>query len=185
MFQIILYLLIGLSFTVLDKRIISRQRSLVKWITSFCFYTCFINIVSVGILMLYLKKPNVLMPDMYHSLFALKYVLFACVIGCFVLLLKAIIIQRMTFEPSKPKRRFLSGLLNSVILLFALIGLAAVFFADWFIDFFGNITPEQFLFNLNSPIKGTSSDMTDAMLKGPILKSLFYLMPLLLIIVFN
>lgn len=185
MFQIILYLLIGLSFTVLDKRIISRQRSLIKWITSFCFYTCFINIVSVGMLMLYLKKPNVLMPDMYHSLFALKYVLFACVIGCFVLLLKAIIIQRMTFEPAKPKRRFLSGLLNGVILLFALIGLAAVFFADWFIDFFGNITPEQFLFNLNSPIKGTSSDMTDAMLKGPILKSLFYLMPLLLIIVFN
>ncbi|MHD0396627.1 LTA synthase family protein [Staphylococcus simulans] len=185
MIQIILYLFIGLCFTVLDAFVISRQHARFKWVTSFVFYTFFINIFSIGFLMLYLKKPNVLKPEIYHTSFALKYVLFALVIGCLILLLQAVINQRMTFELIKPKHRVLSGLLNILMLLFVLIGLAALFFADWFIDFFGNITPEQFLFNLNSPIKGTSSDMTNAMLNGPILKSLFYLTPMLLIIALN
>lgn len=41
--------------------------------------------------------------------------------------------------------------------------------SNWFIDFFGELTPEQFLFNLNSPLKGTSSDMMNLMLHTPLL----------------
>lgn len=128
MIQTILYLLIGLCFTVLNELVIARQHSRFKWITSFCFYTLFINIFSIGFLMLYFKKPNVLKPELYHSLFSLKYVLFAFAIGCFILLLQAVINQRMTFEPTTPKHRFLNWLINIFMLLFVLIGLAVLFF---------------------------------------------------------
>ncbi|MCW6680780.1 LTA synthase family protein [Aerococcaceae bacterium NML130460] len=33
-----------------------------------------------------------------------------------------------------------------------------VIFTVWFIEYFGKLTPEQFLFNLSSPIKGTAED---------------------------
>ena len=45
-------------------------------------------------------------------------------------------------------------------ILFVSVLLSAFFmiFTVWFIEYFGQLTPEQFLFNLSSPIKGTSTD---------------------------
>lgn len=59
------------------------------------------------------------------------------------------------------------------------------FFSKWFIDYFGNITPEQFLFNLNSPIKGTSSDMYAEIMMTPVFSIVASIVIFLIIISFN
>lgn len=41
------------------------------------------------------------------------------------------------------------------------------FFASWFRDYFGNLSPEQFLFNLQSPITGTADGMTMQIVFNP------------------
>lgn len=185
MIQYAIYLAAGLIFTALDCIFIRHKASIFKWITSFFFYTIFINFSTIGILILYLHKPNSLASKLYQTSFALKYVVLACIVGIILLVIQAILSRRLQFEYQAPKRAWTDSITNFIILLFTVIGLLAIFFADWFIDFFGNITPEQFLFNLNSPIKGTSDDMTGAMIKGPILKAVFYSLPILFLIAFN
>lgn len=185
MIQLVIYLAIGILFTVLDCLFIRRKVSIFKWIASFFFYFIFINASVIGILILFLHKPNTLLPKMYNTSFALKYIILACILGTILMLIQAVLNRRLQFEHQAPKRAWSDAVINVVIVLFTVIGLLAVFFADWFIDFFGNITPEQFLFNLNSPIKGTSDDMTKAMLNGPILKAIFYSLPLLFLVAFN
>lgn len=49
------------------------------------------------------------------------------------------------------------------------IGVVFIFFSSWFVEFFGDITPEQFLFNLKAPLKGTGSSMVSEILKSPVL----------------
>lgn len=70
---------------------------------------------------------------------------------------------RLKWE-EKPKR---SARL-SVWLLFSLTaGLFLVSFTNWFIEYFGQLTAEQFLINLQSPIKGTAAQAGRSMLLGP------------------
>lgn len=63
----------------------------------------------------------------------------------------------------------LSGTWKSIILVLFTLGTFTWLWSDWFISFFGELTPEQFLFNLNSPIKGTSSSVTNQMFHTPLL----------------
>ena len=77
MIQLVIYLAIGILYTVLDCLLIRRKVSIFKWIASFFFYTIFINASVIGILILYLHKPNTLLPKMYQTSFALKYIIFS------------------------------------------------------------------------------------------------------------
>lgn len=67
------------------------------------------------------------------------------------------------------QRRVLTALLKIIVLMLFVCGVFLWSWASWFVDFFGELTPEQFLFNLNSPLKGTSSDMVKFMSHTPIL----------------
>ena len=49
------------------------------------------------------------------------------------------------------------------------LSLFMVSFANWFIEFFGKLTPEQFLFNLQSPVKGTAGEVVQSIYTGPVL----------------
>ncbi|MGL4662625.1 MAG: LTA synthase family protein [Culicoidibacterales bacterium] len=65
--------------------------------------------------------------------------------------------------------RVLVGILKVVASALFCLGLFFWLWSNWFVQFFGELTPEQFLFNLNSPIKGTSSDVTNNMSHTPLL----------------
>ena len=70
-------------------------------------------------------------------------------------------------------------------MLFFTIGVFIKFFSDWFISFYGEITPEQFLFNLKSPLKGTSSDMVKEIINTPIFSSLMCIVIFFIFVSFN
>lgn len=58
--------------------------------------------------------------------------------------------------------------------VFLLISLASFifFFAIWFRSYFGNLSPEQFLFNLQSPITGTADGMSMQIIFNPVFNTL-------------
>lgn len=73
-------------------------------------------------------------------------------------------------KEKKTSKGFIAiGVLST--LLFGL-GCFVYFGTNWFIDFFGKLTPEQFLFNFNSPLKGTSSDMVKKIINIPVLETI-------------
>lgn len=55
----------------------------------------------------------------------------------------------------------------------------------WFVSFVGEITPEQFLFNLKSPLKGTASGMVQEIMQGPVFQIMSVLIISNIILNFN
>lgn len=91
-----------------------------------------------------------------------------CILG--ISMLRKYMIPRDYEQIRYPIWRHIGSAILKMMLI-ALFFLGTFFWigSDWFVDFFGELTPEQFLFNLNSPLKGTSSDMTKFMLHTPTL----------------
>ncbi|MDO5100083.1 MAG: LTA synthase family protein [Eubacteriales bacterium] len=81
-----------------------------------------------------------------------------------VLIVIQLLAARWLKWEEKPKRPVWLG----VWLLFGLTaGLFLVSFTNWFIEYFGQLTAEQFLINLQSPVKGTTKQLWQAFLAGP------------------
>lgn len=166
--QIISYLIPGVIIALANYLIFERKKSMVSTVKDFIICTVFLNIVSLSILKFVLNKHNVLKGNMYKTLFSIKYIIFALICGLIYLTVKGIINSRVTFTKTEVKGNWKTILIKIVSVIFVAIGVFFVSFSKWFIDYFGNITPEQFLFNLNSPIKGTSSDMYAEIMMTPV-----------------
>lgn len=166
--QIISYLIPGVIIALANYLIFERKKSMVSTVKDFIICTVFLNIVSLSILKFVLNKHNVLKGNMYKTSFSIKYIIFALICGLIYLTVKGIINSRVTFTKTEVKGNWKTILIKIVSVIFVAIGVFFVSFSKWFIDYFGNITPEQFLFNLNSPIKGTSSDMYAEIMMTPV-----------------
>ncbi|MDU1854498.1 MAG: sulfatase-like hydrolase/transferase, partial [Clostridium baratii] len=166
--QIISYLIPGVIIALANYLIFERKKSILSTVKDFIICTIFLNIVSLSILKFILNKHNVLKGMMYKTSFSIKYIIFALICGLIYLAVKGIINSRVTFTKAEVTGSWKLTLLKVISVIFVAIGVFFVSFSKWFIDYFGNITPEQFLFNLNSPIKGTSSDMYAEIMMTPV-----------------
>lgn len=185
--QWIIYLVAGLLITIIDVTILKQHRTIGRVIEKGLFYFIAINIVTLGLFVFVLKRPDSVENATYQSFFSLYYIGIALFIGTLWIAVKYVL-QRQTqiqLHKTSVKRRWIDVTIKIFTMLFVIIGLLAVYFSNWFIDYFGNITPEQFLFNLKSPIKGTSDGMVEEMVRTPILKALFLAMPLFILVVYN
>ncbi|MDY3208646.1 LTA synthase family protein [Clostridium baratii] len=166
--QIISYLIPGVIIALANYLIFERKKSIPSAVKDFIVCLVFLNIVSLSILKFVLNKHNVLKGMMYKTSFSIKYIIFALICGLIYLAVKGIINSRVTFTKAEVKGNWKTTLIKIISVIFVAIGVFFVSFSKWFIDYFGNITPEQFLFNLNSPIKGTSSDMYAEIIMTPV-----------------
>ncbi|UXR73855.1 LTA synthase family protein [Staphylococcus sp. IVB6238] len=185
--QWVIYLLVGGLVTVMDVLLLKQQQSLRHLFFKLIFYVITINIISLGIFVFLLRRPDSVGSATYTTIFAVYYIGVALLVGIVWLCIKYFI-QRQTliqFRETGVKRQKLDVVFKVFTMLLALIGLLTVFFANWFIGYFGNITPEQFLFNLKSPIKGTSDGMVDEIIRTPILTALCLVIPLFILVVYN
>lgn len=105
----------------------------------------------------------------YKTTFVLKYIFFAIMIGLFVLFIKGLILNKIVITKNETKATLKIKILTGCSILFVLIGSFLYIGTVWFIDFFGKLTPEQFLFNFNSPVTGTASNVMDQAINGPVL----------------
>ncbi|MCS4485724.1 LTA synthase family protein [Staphylococcus americanisciuri] len=187
MMQWFIYLLVGVIVTLLDVVWVKKSHEKKRFIRKFLFYVITINILTLGLFVIVLGRGESVEAVAYKTIFGAYYLGAAVLVGALWLCLKYLLQRQTTvyFREVTVKRRWLDMLGNVFILLFTIVGLLVMFFADWFIDYFGNITPEQFLFNLKSPIKGTSDGMVQEIVRTPILKSLFFAVPIFILVIYN
>ena len=111
----------------------------------------------------------------------LSYLIIGIVI---ILILSKITKGKLIFtKEEKSKKR--DYIVKTLLSLGFIIGLVFIFFSTWFVEFFGQITPEQFLFNLKAPLKGTGSGMTGEILKSPVLNIVICAIPFLIFVNLN
>lgn len=93
--------------------------------------------------------------------------LIICII--IIIIISIIAKGKLIFVKDKDKSRKRDYIVKTLLVLGFILGLVFVFFSTWYVEFFGKITPEQLLFNLKAPLKGTEFGMTEEILKSPVL----------------
>lgn len=164
----LIFLIVGVLMFSIDN-ILFKERGKKNKFKKFITYTVGLNTVSLFIMRFILKKEYVLSIQNYKTLFILKYLLFTMVLGLMVLFIKGLILKDITLVPNRKKEKkgtIICSVLSSVFLF---LGASLLIGTTWFIDFFGKLTPEQFLFNFNSPVTGTASGVTEQAINGPVL----------------
>ncbi|HPI99819.1 MAG TPA: LTA synthase family protein [Enterococcus sp.] len=152
------FLLVGTLTTLAELRCSSTLHGKNK---AFIFLqnTVYINLFSLFLLRFILQKNHLFLNETYTITYSLKYVLFAMVIGLVFLFMKYQIYHSAHLkECKKPRTKAERNWLIIDSAMF-LIGWCLLIGTDWFHHFFGSITPEQFMFNLTSPVSGAAQDL--------------------------
>ncbi|MDU1411972.1 MAG: LTA synthase family protein [Clostridium sp.] len=166
--QILSFLIVGIALSLLNCFVMDNKTDKKSIVKNLLFFTTLFNVVILGILKFIFKVNNILNPQIYSVGFSIKYIGFALIVGLIVLFFKGVLNGKITFSKASKEKSKKSIILKVIFTLFFAIGMAFVSFANWFLSFFGNITPEQFLFNLKSPLKGTSNDSLIEILSSPV-----------------
>ncbi|MCC3868228.1 LTA synthase family protein [Terrisporobacter mayombei] len=113
--------------------------------------------------------------------------LLSCLIICiiFIIIISKISKGKLIFVKDKDKSKKRDYIVKTLLVLGFILGLVFAFFSTWYVEFFGQITPEQLLFNLKAPLKGTEFGMTEEILKSPVLNIVICTIPFLIFINFK
>ena len=172
--QIITYLITGIILALANHFLFEKNKKTLAIVNDLLFFIVPFNIVSLSLLKYLFSKPNILESSIYTSVFSLIYICFTLICGAIFLFTKSILnskvilSSKINFSKSTDESTKKSLLIKVISILFFIIGVTFIFFSNWFIDYFGIITPEQFLFNLKSPLKGTSTDMFKEIFMTPV-----------------
>ncbi|MGF2055429.1 LTA synthase family protein [Vagococcus fluvialis] len=166
--RLLTYLLVGLLVSGLDV-FLFKSENIKEKIKVFLGHTIGINTLSLFLMRYVLDKPFVLNLTNYKTLFVVKYVIFSLVIGVGILFLKGLITQQLIITKNTKKLSLMEKIISGLAVVFVLIGSFLWIGTVWFIDYFGKLTPEQFIFNFKSPVTGTASGVMDNAINGPVL----------------
>lgn len=114
--QWVIYLLVGGLVTVMDVLLLKQRQSLRHLFFKLIFYVITINIISLGIFVFLLRRPDSVESATYSTIFAVYYIGVALLVGIVWLCIKYFI-QRQTliqFRETGVKRQKLMLYLKSL-----------------------------------------------------------------------
>ncbi len=158
--QFICYILPTLLLVWLDISFFSKNKDKKNILKLFVVYGLLTNLWTLFGLRYVFHMHDVVSSSVYDSRsFALKYILLASCIGSYLLMLKYTMIDRfITLKKSEKTSKWLI-VLEIISLVIVFTGLVFFFISRWFVGEFGELTPEQFMFNLKSPSEGTADNV--------------------------
>lgn len=164
-----IFLLVGLLVSGVDihlfKPVLTKEK-----VMTIIKDTCYTNVLSLWMLRFLLDKPFVLNSSQYTTIFSVKYVLFSMMVGGVYIVIKGVLTHTFVWEKRTGSFRKRDVAMNIGSISLFSIGLFLYIGTVWFVGFFGKLTPEQFIFNFNSPVTGTASGVMQAVVNGPVLK---------------
>ncbi len=162
-------ILAGLCISAADIILFDQNKRVATCIHTVFRDTIFTNLAALGIAKFLLKLPAIFHPELHGPLYPLKYFALVFAVGLVVLFVHGIADGYLTFERQAPKHKVGAWFLRIFSALFFALGIAAFTGTLWGKDTFGELTPDQMLINLNSPVEGTSSEVMDTLFEGPVL----------------
>lgn len=177
--MLLLYcILIGIVFTAAEVLLIkkehdSKKQQILSMIRTFAENSLLINLSSLALMKYVLKIPNVFYTKLHGPFYPIKYIAFASLIGLAVIFVKLLLEKRLEYIRTEDKRSTKTKVLSILSIIFFALGAALFTATIWGKATFGDITPDQFLVNLKSPVVGTSDDIAVTIFEGPVFETAF------------
>ena len=177
--MLLLYcILIGIFFTAAEVLLIkkehdSKKQQILSMIRTFAENSLLINLSSLALMKYVLKIPNVFYTELHGPFYPIKYIALASFIGLVVIFVKLLLEKKLEYIRTKDKRSTKTKVLSILSIIFFAFGAALFTATIWGKTTFGDITPDQFLVNLKSPVVGTSDDIAVTIFEGPVFETAF------------
>lgn len=161
------WLLAGTIIAVFDLLIL-RKNGIFRNLGTFIADVFGINLASFLVMRFALGLTRFFSPDIYPAYFWWKYLLLTLALGAFYLIIKCAFfgVLRIRADHSPQSKKRIAGTI--IAMLATLIGGFCLWGTWWFKDFFGEMEPEQFMFNLFSPVGGAAGDSMSDIFTRPI-----------------
>lgn len=166
--QIFTLLLVGIILSSVNVAILEDERNFTKLMKKFLLYTFFYNIIMMSIFKYIFKMPYILDYKRYNFSLSLKYIAFSLIVGLILIFIKKMLVTKYNLIKDYNGFSKKSFFIKFAMTLLFIIGSVFIYFSNWFIDYVGEITTEQFLFNFNSPLTGTSTGMVTEIMFTPV-----------------
>lgn len=166
-------ILAGLLVSAADIFLLTRERKASVCIHAVLRDTVLTVLSALAVMQYGLKIVGLFHTELHGALYPLKFFALVLGIGVVGLFARSIIEGVITFARTEPKHKAGAMAARIVSTVFFALGTAAFTGTLWGKDTFGDMTPDQMLINLNSPIEGTSTEVMDTLFTGPVLQTAF------------
>lgn len=165
---------IGIIIGVADMFLLANKKSVSKWITVILRDGLISVLSAMTLADSILGVKNIFGISAQRVSYSWKFLGLILAVGVIFLLLSGFAKRIFAFEihHEKQKKGTLAVKIISAV-LFAL-GVAAYTGTLWGKEAFGDLSPDQILINLNSPIEGTDVGVYISLFSGPVLKTVLY-----------
>ena len=165
---------VGILISVIDMFLLSNEKNIKRWITVLLRDSLISILSAMALADTLLGVKNIFAISSQRISYSWKFLGIILAIGVIFLIVSGFIKRVFVFEfnPKKQKRGTLALKIVSAI-LFAL-GVAAYTGTIWGKEAFGELSPDQIIINLNSPIEGTDIGVYISLFSGPVLKTILF-----------
>ncbi len=130
------------------------------------------NLISITLMKYVLRIENLFLVSSHGPLYPVKYIVLTVAIGLVLLIIKGFLLHVFQLEKEETRLSKKQIVLRVLLVAVFFLGIAAFTGTVWGHQTFGDMTPDQFLVNLKSPINGTSSDIYITIFQQPVPESL-------------
>lgn len=165
--------IIPLAFSLADILFILKDKKIKSRIKTVFRYLFAIDLTTFFTLKYVLNVNNIFQPSLHEGPYILIFCLLSIFIGFIALLLKEIIRRVLVLEKAEPKNKKGVKALKIISVILFSLGTIAYFASIWGMEAFGNLSPDQIIINITSPVAGNEVGVYYSVFEGPVLKSAF------------
>ena len=152
-------LVIALAVGVADVLVVLKEKNAKAVIRTLLRDTLLVFLFHFGVMKYILKAENIYFPDAADKTYLFNVLAVCFAVACIYFLVKALISKYPVGRSEEIKRKKGNRALKIISSVLFGTGVAALTATIWGKDFFGDLTPDQILINLNSPTEGTDASV--------------------------
>ena len=164
-------IVIGLLISVADILLIKKDFKVKSIIHTLFRDTILSNLFYYGVMKYIFGVTGIYTSATYVSDVLLKGILTGVMITAIYVGAAYFLERFMVREDNEIKRKKLNLTVKIISVVLFAFGIAALTGTIWGKEFFGDLTPDQILINLNSPTEGTDSSVYISAIEGPVLST--------------
>lgn len=164
---------ISVLFGIADAVLFLPENKISKKIKTVVFYLLEVNIFSLFITRFVMKVPDIFQTSLHSSGYKFKYSAVVLAVGLAIFILRGFILKALSLQKSEPKNRKRAKTIKIVAVVLFSLGTLAYFASVWGIEAFGELSPDQILINITSPVAGNEVGVYYSVFEGPVLKCAF------------
>lgn len=171
---IALGLVFGIIVSVADIFFIQKDKKAKTVIHTAFHDTVLINLFAYGIMKYFLNVENIYSASAHDGVYLFNWISICFAAGAVYFFVKLIASNASFLEKKENKYKKSTMLLKILSTVLFALGIAALTGTIWGKDFFGDLTPDQILINLNSPTEGTDASVYISGIEGPVLSTALF-----------